>query len=80
MPSIRISCVACGAANFKNPEKPGGSSVVTCGSCGCELGTVSEIQAAGNAARSHLGKNPTTDQLRAALRNAFSALKTIKVE
>jgi hypothetical protein len=80
MQPIQVACAACGAAQFKNPEKPHEAAMVLCGSCGCELGTVGEIQAAGKLARAKLGENPTTEQLRTALRNAFSKLKTIRVE
>jgi hypothetical protein len=41
---------------------------------------VAEIEAAGKTAQSHLGKDPTRDELREALRKAFSNLKTIRIE
>jgi hypothetical protein len=41
---------------------------------------VAEIEAAGKSARPELGKNPTQEQIREALKKAFSNLKTIRVE
>jgi hypothetical protein len=77
---MKVVCAACGSSAFKTPKDPNQSSVVTCGGCGCVLGTVAEIEAAGKSARPSLGKNPTPDQLREALKKAFGNLKTVRVE
>jgi hypothetical protein len=80
MQPVQVACAACGATQFRNPEKPHEAAIVHCGACGCELGTIAEIQSAGKLARAKLGADPDTEQLRTALRDAFSKLKTIKIE
>jgi hypothetical protein len=77
---LKVCCSGCGAANFKTPEKPDRASVVTCGGCGATLGTVAEIEAAGKNAQRLMGKEPTRDALREALRKGFAELTTIRVE
>jgi hypothetical protein len=80
MQPIQVVCAACGAAQLTSPDKPNEAAIVHCGACGCELGTIADIQAAGKLARAKLGADPDTEQLRTALRDAFSNLKTIRVE
>jgi hypothetical protein len=75
-----MSCAQCGASSFKAPDKPTRDSVVVCGACGCRLGTVAEIEAAGKNAQRLLGKNPSKEKVREALLQAFGHIKTIRVE
>ena len=77
---MKMSCAQCGASAFKTPDKPTKTSVVVCGSCGAQLGTVAEIEAAGKSAQKLLGANPSKEKIREALLQAFGHLKTIRVE
>jgi hypothetical protein len=75
-----MSCARCGASSFKTPDKPTKTSVVVCGSCSCQLGTVAEIESAGKNAQRLLGTNPSKEKIREALLQSFGHIKTIRLE
>ena len=77
---MKISCAQCGASSFKTPDNPSRDSVVVCGACGCHLGTVAEIEAAGRSAQKLLGSKPSKEKIREVLLQAFGHIKTIRVE
>jgi len=75
-----MTCAQCGASSFKTPDKPTKDSVVVCGACGCRLGTVADIEAAGKNAQKLLGNNPSREKVHEALLQAFGHIKAIRVE
>lgn len=75
-----MSCAQCGASSFKTPDKPTRNSVVVCGTCGCHLGTVAQIEAAGKNAQKLFGNKPSREKIREALLQAFGHIKTVRVE
>jgi transcription elongation factor Elf1 len=71
-----LTCAACGAADFAAPEKATNSSMVACRSCGAQLATVAELQAAAKSALAAAGNKVSKDKFR----EAFKNLKNIKVD
>lgn len=79
-PEVVLSCARCGSGAFNAPFVRDDSFVVTCRYCGTAIGTAGEIEKTAKNALEGLNKDASNDDLREALRKAFTNLKTIRIE
>lgn len=73
---ITFTCKKCGGNTLSLPDEPTDNSIVSCSSCGVEVGRWGDIQAAALGAAKDKVEKDLTD----VLREAFKGVEGFKIE